>query len=243
MCLPPAASEAYAPFFRSRFHWREADAYLFDIDGTLLNSRDSVHYQAFHDASRSVFGVEPNFEGVAVHGNTDPAILRAALRRAGLSDKVIDAHLAQVIEQMCADVNRNRQQLNPEVCPGIGELLLYLQQSGKLLGAASGNLEPIGWAKLEKAGLKPYFTFGSFSWPRETRAEIFGHGVQLARQDLGQAGAVCVVGDTPTDIQAARAVGIPVIVVATGIYSFADLLACSPDACLNFASELLAAQM
>ena len=27
--------------------------------------------------------------------------------------------------------------------------------------------------------------------------------------------------------------------VATGIYSFSDLLACSPDACLNCASELL----
>ena len=34
------------------FRWDAADAYLFDIDGTLLNSRDGVHYNAFHNAVR-----------------------------------------------------------------------------------------------------------------------------------------------------------------------------------------------
>jgi phosphoglycolate phosphatase len=63
----------------------------------------------------------------------------------------------------------------------------------------------------------------------------------LAQQKLGLTASVCVVGDTPSDVQAARAVGIPVIAVATGIYSFSDLLTCSPDACLNCASELLVA--
>jgi len=49
---------------------------------------------------------------------------------------------------------------------------------------------------------------------------------------------VCVVGDTPSDIEAARAVGVPVIALATGIYSFDDLLAHQPDACLECASDL-----
>ncbi|HEY6308256.1 MAG TPA: HAD family hydrolase [Candidatus Angelobacter sp.] len=239
MSVSVASSGAPAPFFRAGFVWSAADAYLFDIDGTLLNSRDSVHYQAFHHAVRSVCGAETSFDGLRVHGNTDPGILRAALRRAGLSDPLIDAHLPQMVEQMCAEVERNRSDVAPELCPRIRDLLAYLQERGKLLGAASGNLEPIGWLKLEKAGLKPAFAFGAFSWPRETRAEIFGHGVMLARQKLGPAASVCVLGDTPSDIQAARSVGIPVIALATGIYSFTDLLAWSPDACLNCASELL----
>jgi phosphoglycolate phosphatase len=231
---------AHAPFFRAGFQWNAADAYLFDIDGTLLNSRDTVHYQAFHHAIESVCGMEPDFDGVLVHGNTDPGILRAILERAGLSNQLIKGYLPLMVEQMCADVERNRQELSPELCPSIPDLLAHLRGQDKLLGAASGNLEPIGWAKLEKAGLKPAFSFGSFSWPREIRAEIFNHGVMLARQKLGPKASVCVVGDTPSDIQAARAVGIPVIAVATGVYSFSDLLACSPDACLNCASELLA---
>ena len=63
-----------------------ADAYLFDIDGTLLNSRDGVHYHAFHAAVREVYGIDSSIDGVPVHGNTDLGILRAVARRAGLSD-------------------------------------------------------------------------------------------------------------------------------------------------------------
>jgi len=33
--------------FAERIQLAAFDAYLFDIDGTLLNSRDAVHYEAF----------------------------------------------------------------------------------------------------------------------------------------------------------------------------------------------------
>jgi phosphoglycolate phosphatase-like HAD superfamily hydrolase len=231
-----------APFLRAAFAWRSADAYLFDIDGTLLNSRDAVHYHAFLNALDSVCKVNASLDGVQVHGNTDPCILREVLRRAGLSEDLITARLPQMIERMCAEVERHRQDLAPELCPGIVDLLPSLKHQGKHLGAASGNLESIGWAKLEKAGIKAMFGFGSFSWPRETRAAIFSHGVNLARQRLGPAASVCALGDTPADIQAARAVGIPVIALATGVYSFQDLLACGPDGCLANANDLLAVE-
>ena len=65
------------------------------------------------------------------------------------------------------------------------------------------------------------FAFGSFSFPRESRAEIFQHGIDLARRLLGEYASVTVVGDTPSDIEAARTVGVPVIAIATGIYNFA----------------------
>jgi phosphoglycolate phosphatase-like HAD superfamily hydrolase len=227
-------------FVRTGFRWDSADAFLFDIDGTLLNSRDAVHYFAFRTAIRDVLGIESSIEGVPVHGNTDVGILRAVLKRAGLKDRAIDKHMPQIVARMCAEVQQNREQLNPELCPSILELINHLQSRGKLLGAASGNLETIGWLKLEKAGLRPFFTFASFSFPRESRAEIFQHGIDLARQRLGGDASVTVVGDTPADIDAARAVGAPVIVLATGIYSFAQLRALNPDACFARGTDLLA---
>ena len=187
----PAGGKA---FVRPGFRWDAADAYLFDIDGTLLNSRDAVHYFAFQSAVRAVLNVETSIEGVPVHGNTDPGIVRAVLQRAGLNNNVIDAHMPQIVAHMCAEVERNREQLSPELCPSISDLLAHLQAQGKLLGTASGNLETLGWLKLEKAGLKPMFAFGSFSFPRESRADIFRHGVDLARQRLGGGAAVTVVG-------------------------------------------------
>ena len=224
---------------RPGFRWDAADAYLFDIDGTLLNSRDAVHYFAFQSAVRAELNIEASIEGVPVHGNTDVGILRAVLQRAGLKDDAIDAAMPKIAAHMCAEVQQNHEQLRPELCPSILQLLSHLQKQGKLLGAASGNLEPIGWLKLEKAGLRPVFAFGSFSFPREFRADIFQHGVDLARQKLGQHASVTAVGDTPSDIQAARAIGIPVITLATGIFSFNDLKAQSPDACLACATDLL----
>jgi phosphoglycolate phosphatase len=235
--VPPSAGQKV--FVRPGFRWDAADAYLFDIDGTLLNSRDAVHYFAFRTAVRQVLGIEAGIDGVPVHGNTDPGILRAALRQAGVPDDVVDAHMAEIVEHMIAEVQRNGGDLRPELCPSILELISYLRARGKLLGAASGNLAPIGWLKLEKAGLRPMFAFGSFSFPRESRAEIFLHGIAEARERLGPQAIVTVVGDTPSDIEAARAVGAPVIALATGIFSFPDLMACHPDACFACATDLL----
>src|SRR5207248_11335504 len=66
----------------------EADAYLFDIDGTLFNSSDGVHYQAFCRTLEEVYGVEPSLDGLPVHGNPDIGILRAAVARAGQSSRL-----------------------------------------------------------------------------------------------------------------------------------------------------------
>jgi phosphoglycolate phosphatase len=227
-------------FVRSGFAWDSAAAYLFDIDGTLLNSRDAVHYFAFRNAMRDVLGVEASIEGVPVHGNTDLGILRAVLRRKGLEDSEIDASLPEVIDRMSAEVKRNRDQLDPQLCPSIMELLTQLHGSGKLLGVVSGNLETIGWLKLEKAGLRSMFSLASFSHPRELRVDIFRHGLEQARKRLGDDDArTFIVGDTPSDIEAARATNTPVIALATGIYSFSDLMPCGPDACMACATDLL----
>lgn len=223
----------------SGFCWDAADAYLFDIDGTLLNSRDGIHYLAFMHAAHEVLGIHATMDGVPVHGNTDVGIIREVLRRAGVKGDAVEKNLSDILETMCGEVGRQYEQLRPEVCPAIPELINHLQTRGKLLGAASGNLEPIGWWKLEKAGLREAFAFGSFSWPRETRVEIFDHGILLARKKLGHAASVCVIGDTPSDIEAARALDIPVIALATGIFPFDRLLACGPDACLATAADLL----
>jgi phosphoglycolate phosphatase-like HAD superfamily hydrolase len=51
---------------------------------------------------------------------------------------------------------------------------------------------------------------------------------------------VCVVGDTPRDIEAARANSLPVIAVATGRYSFDELKRLGPDVCTTSLADLLA---
>jgi phosphoglycolate phosphatase len=216
------------------------DAYLFDIDGTLMNVRDGTHYYAFHNAVRDIFGVDSHIDGVPVQGNTDIGILRAVLHRAGLSDAQFESRLPLAIDHMCRDVDGNAAAIRPELCPSILELLQALTAAGKMVGVVSGNLEHIGWLKLQAAGIREYFSFGCFSDRAEFRAEIFRNGAAEARLRLGDSASVCIVGDTPSDILAAQENSLPVIAVATGIFTVDDLAKLSPDVCLPCCTELLA---
>src|ERR1051326_1058934 len=244
----------------SHSRWIEADAYIFDIDGTLLNSRDGIHYNAFRAALRTTFGIKSDLSKVPVHGNTDLGILRAVVaaveqthaerahaeradaERAGQAPD-FDRLLPQALDLIRAEVRRDRNQMQPEVCPGIPALLARLHSQGTLLGVASGNLEEVGWAKLEAAGLRDYFQFGAFSDRCEKRAQIFANALAWARCRLRSRNknggpSVCVIGDTPADILAARANHLPIIAVATGIYSVEQLAEHSPDLCLPYFDAL-----
>lgn len=223
------------------FDWRAFDAYLFDIDGTLLNSRDGVHYNSFHKALREVYGCEGRIDNIPVHGNTDIGILRAAVAcHAPEINAEFEARLPRALDVMCAEVERNAEGLQPELCPSIAELLATLHAAGKILGVVTGNLERIGWHKLERAGIRRYFDFGSFSDHNEKREDIFRHGIEQARAIRGCAVSVCFVGDTPSDIRAAAHIGVPVIAVATGIYSREQLQTLAPQICVSTFGELLA---
>jgi phosphoglycolate phosphatase-like HAD superfamily hydrolase len=96
--------------------------------------------------------------------------------------------------------------------------------------------------KLDAAGIKQFFSFGVFSDQFPTRTEIFRAGQELIRAERGQQARVCVVGDTPADIQAAKANYMPVVAVATGSYSFEELHSYSPDLCLRCCDEALPLQ-
>jgi phosphoglycolate phosphatase-like HAD superfamily hydrolase len=119
-----------------------------------------------------------------------------------------------------------------QLCPGIPELLASLHERGKLLGVVTGNLEQIGWRKLERGGVREFFDFGSFSDLREKREDIFRHGVELARELRGPETSVCFFGDTPSDIRAAAHLGLPVVAVATGIYKCDELEKDEPALCV-----------
>ena len=247
--LQPAA-QTHDCFIRPGFDPFSGSAYLFDIDGTLLNTRDGVHWNAFRTALRELFGIESLLDNIPVHGNTDIGILRAVIEQNGIAPAQFERSLPRALAIMRAEVEHNAAGMQCELCPSIYELLKELRKSGKLLGVVSGNLESIAWKKLEAAGLRGFFAFGSFSDNAEHREQIFRLGLAQAERLLRQqpddgtgrlpvtTGHCIFVGDTPADIQAAHAAGAPIIAVATGIYSFNDLLASFPDACVPCCSDL-----
>lgn len=238
-------------YIQEGFSWDEQRAYLFDIDGTLLRSRDRVHVDAFFESVRGVMGRELVLEGVTLAGNTDPGILRDAFRLASLEESAWRPHREDVLKAMCASVAARRSEMLPTVMPGVEATLRHLHNKGALLGVATGNLEEIGWIKIESAGLRSWFRFGGFCDRFEVRADMIAHAAEQARALLngggnhnGASGAessICVIGDTPFDIEAARANGLPTIAVATGHTSFDELMEHQPAACATTLDALLEA--
>lgn len=222
----------------TQFRWRETDAYLFDIDGTILVVRDRVHWNALNRAMLEVYSADTTIEGIAYHGKTDVGILRAALERAGITGTVIDARMQEALAVVAREVAVHANEIVPQVCPSIPELLNSLKDSNKFLAVASGNLASVGWQKLKAAGLRDFFSFGCYCDHTEMRADIFRSAVAEVKQRLGPKATSCFIGDTPEDIKAAQLAGSPIIAVGTGIFSSAKLTAHSPDLCVGCCSEL-----
>jgi phosphoglycolate phosphatase-like HAD superfamily hydrolase len=220
--------------------WDRFDAYLFDIDGTLIHCTDAIHYFAFCDVLTTLVGREVTLEGVTTHGNVDNGILRDALERAGVLDGGWRARLPEIHRTMAEFVEARRDEVRPTVLPQVREVLEHLRDSGARLGVATGNLERIGRVKLERAGLMGYFNLGGgWSDAHDSRAEVFCAAVAKVRAACGAATSICVLGDTPADIAAGRANDLPVIAVATGIYSFKQLSEEQPGLCLHSFSDLV----
>src|SRR3954462_3650971 len=105
--------------------WDSFDAYLFDIDGTLLNCSDAVHYFAFCNTLENIAGRPLTLEGVTAHGNTDVGILRDALVRAGIKESEWRPRLSAMKDAMCRYVEERRQDVCVTVMPQVHNVLQH----------------------------------------------------------------------------------------------------------------------
>jgi phosphoglycolate phosphatase-like HAD superfamily hydrolase len=234
-----AAEPPHRVHIEHGFRWDEQDSYLFDIDGTLLRSRDRVHYDSFFECVREVMGHELDLSGVTLHGNTDPGILRDAFMQTAVEDSHWRAALEEVLERMRTTVAARRDKMQLVRMPAIEETLEHLASKGAKLGVATGNLEAIGWVKIETVGLRHWFEFGGFSDQYTDRVDMIAHAAEKARAVAGSKATVCVVGDTEFDITAARANALPTLAVATGNQPFDLLMRHRPEVCVSSLWALL----
>ena len=213
---------------------------LFDIDGTLTRRTGPHHRQSLVEAVRKVTGLETTTEGIPVHGMLDPDILTLMMLAGGASRKLIRESMPAVIDGAQRWYVRNVPDLQRKTCPGARPLLERLRKRGLVLGLVTGNLTRIGWKKLERAGLKEYFRFGAFGEMARNRAGLARMAVRHARAQgwIGKGAAVSLIGDAPSDIQAAKANGIQSIAVYTGISTAEELRAYGPDLLLKDLREL-----
>ncbi len=205
---------------------------LFDIDGTLLRGVGPCHKEALIEGIRQVTGITTSFDGVATAGTLDRDLIASLLATGGYSDDRIRAALPEIAEACEAVYLRNcASDLRPFVCPGVRRFLEQLRTHDAALGLVTGNLNAIGWKKMELAGLRNYFSVGAFSQDGHTRTELAGIAAERARAHCQWARQcpVTLIGDHANDILAAKANGFRSVAVATGVSAKEELQRFLPD--------------
>ncbi len=211
---------------------------LFDVDGTLVHAAGAGRRALARVLSAEFGEVEHALVGLRLDGMTDRLIVREVLVALGrpfedaLCDRVLDGYVAALREEIGGPGFR--------VLPGVTGVLEALAAEGAPIGLCTGNVAEGARLKLARGGIDGYFDWGpdaiaGFAHDGEARERLVRAALDrgAARFDGGLApGDALVVGDTPRDVEAARAHGVPVLGVATGRYGVAELRDAGADGVL-----------
>lgn len=199
---------------------------LFDVDETLIHTGGSGA-RSWSAAFEKLYGVPADIGEHSSAGETDPQVARATFQRVLGRDPAGDELgrlYAQYLLHLAEDIWTSEKY---RVLPGAEQTLVRLGEAGVMLGLVSGALEGAARTKLMPANLNRFFVFGGYGSDSPDRAELTRLAIAKATRLHTQLtpAQVYVVGDTPLDIEAARAAGAVPVGVASGHYSTDELAA------------------
>jgi len=186
---------------------------LFDIDGTILNTGASGVASA-KEAIKKLYGKLPVFDVMAITGKSDKHnfgyMYKAAFGKKPTA-KQLEAVKKEYLKLLPAEVALQVKNKVYKPLSGLEKLLKELQKHSDVkLALATGNIKEAADIKLAPGKLGKYFQTGGFGWEAEERTELLKVAVKdcskffkikFAPED------VYIVGDTHTDILAAKANG------------------------------------
>ena len=207
--------------------------FLFDIDGTLVTARGAGRL-ALQEALRETYGTAGDIDRYDFRGKTDPRIVFDLMQGAGLADDVIEAGMSACFDAYTIHLERQiGDGSRVIVLPGIADVVRALSmRDDALVGLLTGNIEAGARVKLRSTGLFPLFRVGAYGSDSMDRRRLPAIACERARQVAGRDfpfDRVTIIGDTPLDVDCARACGAVAVAVATGFHPHAELAACAPD--------------
>jgi phosphoglycolate phosphatase-like HAD superfamily hydrolase len=194
-------------------------AFLFDLDGTLIDHFEAIHRSYVHTLGRMGLPV-PTAEQVrrAVGGGLEKAMLRFVPPERLQEGLAI--YRPYWDRTMLDDVR---------LMPGARELLERLKAVGARLGVMSNKVGGSSRLICGHLGITPYLDAilgaGDTKWMKPS--------VELSRYALGLLGAkpeeTVMVGDSPYDVEAGHVGGFPAWCVTTGTHTREQLEAAGAD--------------
>lgn len=215
---------------------------LFDIDGTLLRTEGAGVAAMLRAFSRLHGERGFSFEGVEIAGALDGLLFARMMAQHGLpGDEGTHAEFQRIYADELA------RALTPSVVrrmPGTTELVGALRDAGAGVGLLTGNYERTAHLKIALVGFdRTHFPFGAFGADGPSRRHLTPVAIERAAAHLGRSfdpARVTIIGDTPHDIDCAKAHGCRALGVGTGPYSPERLVAAGADLAVADLADLAA---
>jgi phosphoglycolate phosphatase len=215
---------------------------LFDVDGTLVTTCGAGR-RALERAFELRHGTK-DVLSFSFGGMTDKKIVRDGLLALGRSfeseaalEVEMEATLAFYLTVLTEEVARTRIRIHDGM-----EQALDMAQARKnvALGLGTGNIRKGAEIKLGSVGIYDRFAFGGFGDDSIDRPTLLMAGARRGAEQLAipiEDCRIVVIGDTPKDVSAAKAIGADSIAVATGMHDLAELKGCDPTAAFATLAE------
>ncbi|HVJ46992.1 MAG TPA: HAD family hydrolase [Luteolibacter sp.] len=214
--------------------------YLFDIDGTLVDT-GGAGMKALQEASVEIFGHEgPSLD---LAGATDLGIVAQIHSHFEIepTPERIEAYFKAYLARL--DWNLANGGFPAKVFDGVVEILAALSdRPGVTLGLLTGNTAEGAATKVRHFGLSAYFPFGAYGCDHADRNQLGPIALERAAAHASRRfspGETWVIGDTPKDIACAKAIGARCLAVATGRYTVAELENAGADVTVESLNDAL----
>jgi phosphoglycolate phosphatase len=203
---------------------------LFDIDGTLIQSGGAGE-QAFAQVCEIEFGIPNGAARLQFAGRTDPSIVRDFFVQHSIAPSA--DNFQRFFGRYVHHLDDFLRRLSGTVLPGVHGWLdaLALLSHQPVQGLLTGNIRRGAELKLTHYGLWKCFRLGAYGDDHEDRNQIAVMARERGQQFLERSldgSEILVIGDTPRDIECARAIGARCLAVATGKYTVEELVKHEP---------------
>lgn len=204
---------------------------LFDIDGTLIRT-GGAGVKAFESVFREVFGLENGTGNISFAGRTDAGLIREMMRNHSVDDT--DENFDLFFEAYPKWLTHWLGEMGGKICDGVDPFMKHCtaRSGAPLIGLLTGNVRPGAEMKLRHFDIWDRFEFGAFGSDHENRNELAVIAWERGKDRVGadlKAEEILVVGDTPKDVECARAIGANVLAVTTGGATRVELSDVQPD--------------
>jgi phosphoglycolate phosphatase-like HAD superfamily hydrolase len=213
---------------------------LWDVDGTLVRG-GVVGAAVFDSAIETVLGARPRAQ-VIFSGKTDRQIVEEFLTMEGTEDlDRVPAVLYHLERELALRVDRIA--VEGSACPGSEAALRALAAIDSVEQTVlTGNIAPNALAKLAAFGLDCFLDLeaGAYGNEHSDRRNLLPLAWKHQRELRGVhylPDETWIVGDTPRDLECARAGGAHCLLVATGRHGFAELEVLGADVVLKDLSD------